>query len=256
MERVQSCDVYVGVLGTRYGTPVRDRPKLSYTELEFETAAAAGLSRLVFLLDASAVNVGIPVQALIDHEFGARQEAFRRRVRESGLVTPSFASPAELGRLVERSLRELAAVSRRDVGGIERLPSSLQRKSRLERGDSLLVGQSLYSPDGRTRFTLLHDGNMVVYRQGLEDICDTGTANLGEPERLTLEENGRLILYDVNGEKLWEKGPGGIRLEVQDNSHVVLYSNPGIPEPIWATSLFVKAGMLVRWLSLQERTQF
>ena len=255
IERVRSCEVYVGVLGTRYGTPVRDRPEVSYTELEFETATAAGLARLVFLLDTSAANVGIPVATLTDYEFGARQEAFRRRVQDSGLVTLSFASPAELGRLVERSLRELADARHCQDGGIERIPPSMQRKSRLERGDSLAVGQSLYSPDGRTRFTLGHDANMVVYRQGLEDICDTETANLGEPERLTLGEDGWLILYDVNRKKLWEKGPGGVRLEVQDNSHVVLYSAPGNPEPIWATTLFVKAGMLVRWLSPQERTQ-
>ncbi len=255
MNRVQSCDVYVGVLGTRYGSPVRDRPKLSYTELEFETATEAGLDRLVFVLDTSAANVGIPLERLIDHEFGARQEAFRRRVRESGLVVPSFANPAELGRLVERALRELADTRRQGSDGIDRTPSLLQRKSRLEPGESLLVGQSLYSPDGRTRFALLHDGNMIVYRQGLEDICDTGTGNLGEPARLTLEEDGSLILYDVSGDELWRKGPGGVRLEVQDNSHVVLYRAPGNPEPVWATSLFVKAGMLVRWLPPEERTQ-
>jgi tetratricopeptide repeat protein/NB-ARC domain-containing protein len=100
--------VYVGVLGTRYGSPVRDRPEVSYTELEFDAATQAGLDRLVFLLDTEVADVGIPVRALIDIEFGARQEAFRRRVRESGLITASFASPAALGQLVERSLRELA----------------------------------------------------------------------------------------------------------------------------------------------------
>ena len=107
-DRVRGCDVYVGVLGTRYGSPVGDRPEVSYTELEFDTATAAGLPRLVFVLDTAAADVGIPLAQLIDHAFGARQEAFRRRVQASGLVTQSFASPDELGRLVERSLRELA----------------------------------------------------------------------------------------------------------------------------------------------------
>jgi Domain of unknown function (DUF4062)/Tetratricopeptide repeat/NB-ARC domain len=109
-EKVRGCDVYVGVLGTRYGSSVRDRPEVSYTELEFDTATAAGLHRLVFLLDTEAADVGIPVRALIDHEYGARQEAFRRRVRDGGLVTASFGSPAQLGQLVERSLQALAAV--------------------------------------------------------------------------------------------------------------------------------------------------
>jgi hypothetical protein len=108
-DRVRGCEVYVGVLGTRYGSPVPDRPEMSYTELEFDAATAAGLPRLVFLLDTAAADVGIPLAQLIDHAFGARQEAFRRRVQASGLVTQSFASPDELGRLVERSLRELAA---------------------------------------------------------------------------------------------------------------------------------------------------
>ena len=107
-ERVRGCDVYVGVLGTRYGSPVRDRPEVSYTELEFETATEAGLDRLVFLLDEGATDVGIPLSALLDREFGPRQDAFRRRVQDRGLVTGSFANPDMLGRLAERSLRELA----------------------------------------------------------------------------------------------------------------------------------------------------
>jgi Tetratricopeptide repeat/Domain of unknown function (DUF4062)/NB-ARC domain len=117
-ELVGGCQVYVGVLGTRYGSPVLDKPEVSYTELEFDTATAAGLPRLVFLLDTRAADVGIPPDQLIDHAFGARQEAFRRRVQASGLVTQTFASPDELGRLVERSLRELAAARQ----GAGRLP--------------------------------------------------------------------------------------------------------------------------------------
>jgi uncharacterized protein DUF4062 len=112
-ERVRGCDVYVGVLGTRYGSPVRDRHGVSYTELEFDTATEAGLDRLVFLLDTDAEQLGIPASALIDREFGPRQDAFRRRVQDSGLSTQSFANPAALGQLVERSLRDLADARRR-----------------------------------------------------------------------------------------------------------------------------------------------
>jgi hypothetical protein len=72
-DRVRGCDVYVGVLGTRYGSPVRDMPEVSYTELEFGTAAEAGLDRLVFVLDTGADNLGIPAARLIDREFGDRQ---------------------------------------------------------------------------------------------------------------------------------------------------------------------------------------
>ena len=114
-ERVRSCDVYVGILGTRYGSPVRDEPGMSYTELEFDAATQAGLDRLVFVLDTETVVAGIPPSRLIDHEHGARQEAFRRRVQDSGLAVRKFADPATLGQLVERSLRELA--DRRRPGG-------------------------------------------------------------------------------------------------------------------------------------------
>ena len=64
----------------RHQVPVRDMPEVSCTELEFDTAQA-GLDRLVFLLDTDAENVGIPHQKLIDHEFGARQDAIDPAVR-------------------------------------------------------------------------------------------------------------------------------------------------------------------------------
>jgi hypothetical protein len=119
-ERVRGCDVYIGLLGTRYGSPVLDKPEVSYTELEFDTATDAGLDRLVFLLDTDADDVRIPPSALIDRDFGARQDDFRRRVRESKLVTRSFADPGELSQLVERSLRELADTRTRLRSGIQR----------------------------------------------------------------------------------------------------------------------------------------
>ena len=119
-QRVRGCQVYVGVLGTRYGSPVRDKPEVSYTELEFDTATDAGLHRQVFLLDTDTADVGIPPSRLIDREFGDRQDAFRRRVQDSGLVTGSFANPDALQMLVERSLRNLADTRARVSSGIQR----------------------------------------------------------------------------------------------------------------------------------------
>jgi tetratricopeptide (TPR) repeat protein len=119
-EVVRGCDVYVGILGTRYGSPVRDRQEVSYTELEFGTATEAGKDRLVFLLDTEAGDLGIPASALIDRQFGDRQDDFRRRVQDSQLVTQPFASPDALQLLVERSLRDLADTRTRIGSGIQR----------------------------------------------------------------------------------------------------------------------------------------
>ena len=105
--RVAECDVYVLVAGFRYGSPVADRPTLSYTELEFEAATELGKPRLVFLLDEESEGPGALFR---DPEFGGRQEAFRQRLLlDSGLTVKTVKTPAELADAVSQALTELAA---------------------------------------------------------------------------------------------------------------------------------------------------
>ncbi|MEU4447122.1 FxSxx-COOH system tetratricopeptide repeat protein [Actinosynnema sp. NPDC050801] len=112
--RVTECDVYVLVAGFRYGSPVRDRPEVSYTELEFEVATELGRPRLVFLLDEEAVGPGVLFR---DPEFGARQEAFRRRLlMDSGLTVKVVRTPEELETAVTQSLTELPTAEPADDG--------------------------------------------------------------------------------------------------------------------------------------------
>ncbi|WP_199865336.1 MULTISPECIES: NB-ARC domain-containing protein [Frankia] len=104
---VAGCDVYVGIIGFRYGSPVRDRPEVSYTELEFDTATRLDRPRLMFLLDPDRVQGGY--ELFIDPSHGDRQEAFRRRILDSGVTAGKVASPADLETQLLQALAVLAA---------------------------------------------------------------------------------------------------------------------------------------------------
>jgi hypothetical protein len=107
VEQVRSCDVYVGVLGYRYGSPVRDDPARSYTELEFDTATGLGVPRLVFVL-ADQLDIPTPPAAFfIDAEHGARQREFRARVDEAGITRVRVTGPDHLELTLYQALVEL-----------------------------------------------------------------------------------------------------------------------------------------------------
>jgi hypothetical protein len=107
-QQVRSCDLYVGLIGLRYGPPVLDRPEMSYPELEFETATEAGMPRLVFMLDEDAA-LPIPVSQLFDgdRDLQARQRSFRDRLREAGITIGKVASPDQLELVLLQALQEI-----------------------------------------------------------------------------------------------------------------------------------------------------
>jgi Domain of unknown function (DUF4062) len=92
-DMVAQSDIYVGIIGLSYGSPVRDRPNVSYTELEFWAAGEHGQPRLVFLIREDSDHIA---PANEPPELRARQDAFRARLLDAGLTAALAASPAEL----------------------------------------------------------------------------------------------------------------------------------------------------------------
>ena len=114
-QQVGRADAYAGIIGFRYGSPVRDEPGLSYTELEFDQAGELGLPRLVFVLDENVV-LPLPGVFLADPVHGERQRAFRQRVRDAGNTVQLVGSPAELELGLFQALTELRATEGRTAG--------------------------------------------------------------------------------------------------------------------------------------------
>jgi Domain of unknown function (DUF4062)/NACHT domain len=125
---VAESDVYVGIIGLRYGALTGRWRRVSYTEMEFDAATSAGLPRLVFLVDERAnpaLAAGATARDL------ARQRAFRRKLQRAGVLTATVATPAGLAAALLQAL--LAPRTRRRDERTERLDRAAARLAAIVR---------------------------------------------------------------------------------------------------------------------------
>jgi len=97
---VMSCDIYIGVIGFRYGSTIdNDAHSRSYVEVELEVAKTASLPRLMFLLED---GDGWPSD-LMDGD-SRRIESFRTEVKRGGTLIATFRTADGLEASVSQAL--------------------------------------------------------------------------------------------------------------------------------------------------------
>ena len=101
-QRLDECDVYVGILGWRYGS-CPPGSNLSYTEREYRYAGMRGLPRLVFLLDQELCEDELSHEPREPQILRHKQECFRDLAR-AGKTVPRISSTEDLVAQVQRSV--------------------------------------------------------------------------------------------------------------------------------------------------------
>jgi len=95
-------------------------------------------------------------------------------------------------------------------------------------GERLLPGQEIRSADGRYRFVLQHDGNLVLYGPAGKALWSTRTAGKAVTAA-AMQSDGNFVLYN-HSKAVWHTrthGHSGARLVVLDTGDVVIRGSGG-----------------------------
>jgi hypothetical protein len=108
----------------------------------------------------------------------------------------------------------------------------------LSPGQTLQIGQTIRSPNGRAQLVLQTDGNLVLYDgQGHNALWASGTN--GKPSHhAIMQTDGNFVLYDAQNRPLWASGTNGqsgAHLALQDDGNLVVYLGPSAR---WSSNTF------------------
>jgi bacillolysin len=115
------------------------------------------------------------------------------------------------------------------------------KSNKLTYGQSLSLGQSMRSFDGRFTFTFQSDGNLVHKDAQGTVLWTSNTAGL-QAKSAHMQADGNFVLYTTTeptvGAAVWATNTGGRTagsfLLVQDDGNVVVYDSNGVT-PLWAS---------------------
>jgi Domain of unknown function (DUF4062)/Tetratricopeptide repeat len=219
-QRVRDCEIYVAVIGFRYGSLVPGE-EVSYTELEFRAASLVGVPRLIFLLEDSACPPGLG-----DADRGP-VERFRQRLRDAGLVVRSFTSGAGLELEVFHALSELTVqdpgrpTSRRPQASGPQASAMVPQIWNVPNRNADFTGRDTILE--RLRAELTGDGTAVVLARAVYGLGGVGKTQLALEYAHRFQAGYRLIWW-INAEQPLEitlalaELAGRLGLQISDNA--------------------------------------
>jgi hypothetical protein len=110
---------------------------------------------------------------------------------------------------------------------------------KLNPSESLSIGESIKSQNGRITLAMQGDANLVLYRSNGVAIWDSKTVGT-QATQAVMQNDGNLVLYGPTG-AIWStdtaNNPGAF-LVAQDDENLVIYTPDG--DPLWDTNTWVR----------------
>jgi hypothetical protein len=120
------------------------------------------------------------------------------------------------------------------VVGFSQSGRAAANKYWLDPGESLSPQQAITSANGQYHLVMREDGNVVLHGPADRALWTTGTGVPGS--RIVMHSDGNLVVYTPGNTAVWTSGTRGtLRLELQDDANLVLYTVSG-HSAVWAAA--------------------